>query len=691
MLCLSTLYTVTSIDHFERGRDWSLARTASSSRWAVDMSFASLPPSHPRYRAPLPSARAEADALHASTDAQPAFVPAERPGGAPKRARFAAPAALPQLSASAAVAAGVDPALLADRRRWFPAEYATWRKDKRAAWDVLPEHPDAFYLKYLPPGEKAREGAWTEEEEATFLRMLGEHRFAYEGKWGLFSMYIRGRTGLQCKAFYEGLAKTQKLGAARRAVRPRASAAHAPAASDGGADALPEPIARMTEQRARRRRDKEAAAAACAAESSPITSDDEMPTEEPLRSASPMPATPPTAEPTTELTDGGGDGDKSMPAPGSVRPLKPAFAPPASTPAQAQTPAAGIAGHQVPSTPLPHITPMPHRPATEQDARASGAPTARAAPRMQHKEPRQVCLPMPMPAFGTASAVDPAAAAAASQAHGALLARIALAAAASRPFAPMRPLAAAPLQEAPAPRVPEPAASEPARAMADEKEKQASASASATAMATLASACELVRPGPSPAPAPTAPGELGCLAPARAVAVDEVHAEPNADSMAGAQTGAAAAMCTVAAALQVVPATEGPAAEEEQQEQPAAEASLPRPHSPVQTLVAESAAPSAAEIDVLARGVGSPAAMPLPALVSCTRQKCPVPPPPQDFSALATAFALALAFATALCAHSTRAWRAKGLSAGSHHQQAHARVGTAGHKKFSVAAGLRAQ
>ena len=98
--------------------------------------------------------------------------------------------------AAAALAACVDPALAADRRRWFPAEYASWRKERRAAWDVLPEQPDAYYLKYLPPGERGRECAWSDEEEATFLRMLGERRFAYEGKWGLFSMYTVSYTHL---------------------------------------------------------------------------------------------------------------------------------------------------------------------------------------------------------------------------------------------------------------------------------------------------------------------------------------------------------------------------------------------------------------------------------------------------------------------------------------------------------------
>ncbi|KAJ1622107.1 hypothetical protein T492DRAFT_337106 [Pavlovales sp. CCMP2436] len=274
-----------------------------------------------------------------------------------------------------------EPALATDRRRWFPPEYATWRKDKRAAWDALPEQPDAFYLKYLPPGEKGREAAWTDEEETLFLRMLGEHRFAYDSKWGLFSMYIRGRTGMQCKAFYESLAKTQKL-AGRRTARQRTASSPSNEADDaeGGVD-VPEPLARMIAQRARKRRKKSAAqeeqvaaedaadgAAAASADSPPSSDAEDEPTTDEidlLGSASPVPATPPTAEPAFEPGSEPGSKGTRASLPPSKRVLEaegmcesvldtpaPAQVPQQAAPPRPSVAVAKIARVAPPSTPL---------------------------------------------------------------------------------------------------------------------------------------------------------------------------------------------------------------------------------------------------------------------------------------------------------------------------------------------------
>jgi hypothetical protein len=65
-------------------------------------------------------------------------------------------------------------------------------------------NPNAFFYRHVLPGETRRNGPWTEEETALFIKTLREHPPEL-GHWGLFARHIPGRVGYQCNAYHKKL------------------------------------------------------------------------------------------------------------------------------------------------------------------------------------------------------------------------------------------------------------------------------------------------------------------------------------------------------------------------------------------------------------------------------------------------------------------------------------------------------
>ena len=73
----------------------------------------------------------------------------------------------------------------------------------------MPKDPEPFYFQFCPPGVNLKNSNWTIKEKKEFLEMLMLR--PPDEKWGLFSMNFPGRTGAQCKQFYESLEKSGEL------------------------------------------------------------------------------------------------------------------------------------------------------------------------------------------------------------------------------------------------------------------------------------------------------------------------------------------------------------------------------------------------------------------------------------------------------------------------------------------------
>ena len=133
---------------------------------------------------------------------------------------------------------------------YYPAEWASWTKPRQAAWAALPTEPNAYFMAYLAPGERAASGAFRKEERALLQRLAVEHaEKVARGAWGFLAHHVPGRTGTQCKAAFEKL----KAGTAEESDSPTAAAAEAAAARRRGASATGG-AARARRRRRRRRR-----------------------------------------------------------------------------------------------------------------------------------------------------------------------------------------------------------------------------------------------------------------------------------------------------------------------------------------------------------------------------------------------------------------------------------------------------
>jgi hypothetical protein len=79
-----------------------------------------------------------------------------------------------------------------------------WSDRRRRAWRHRTTQPDGFFLRSPAPGQRLATGPFTGDEADAFERRL--HEFRAHGwplhYWGLFSLALPYRTGLQCASFY---------------------------------------------------------------------------------------------------------------------------------------------------------------------------------------------------------------------------------------------------------------------------------------------------------------------------------------------------------------------------------------------------------------------------------------------------------------------------------------------------------
>ena len=81
-----------------------------------------------------------------------------------------------------------------------PAQYRSWSAEKKALWAKIEQCPGAFTFATDVAGNG---DAWTEKEQAHFVKMLREH--PPHGNWAYFAMHIPRRLASQCRTFYERL------------------------------------------------------------------------------------------------------------------------------------------------------------------------------------------------------------------------------------------------------------------------------------------------------------------------------------------------------------------------------------------------------------------------------------------------------------------------------------------------------
>ncbi|OHT13840.1 hypothetical protein TRFO_43238 [Tritrichomonas foetus] len=91
-----------------------------------------------------------------------------------------------------------------------PPGFESWAECKKQAWHQLDVNPNGFFYRHLLPGEKKKNGPWTETEKQLFIKAIREHPPS-SGHWGLFSRHIPGRVGYQCNAFYKKLVASGEI------------------------------------------------------------------------------------------------------------------------------------------------------------------------------------------------------------------------------------------------------------------------------------------------------------------------------------------------------------------------------------------------------------------------------------------------------------------------------------------------
>jgi len=81
-----------------------------------------------------------------------------------------------------------------------PTAMETWSKARIRAYKMIHEKPNAYYYRFNAPGEKQRNGPFSEGERRLFFDRIKE--VGANGQWGIFSMAIPGRVGYQCSNYY---------------------------------------------------------------------------------------------------------------------------------------------------------------------------------------------------------------------------------------------------------------------------------------------------------------------------------------------------------------------------------------------------------------------------------------------------------------------------------------------------------
>jgi len=94
------------------------------------------------------------------------------------------------------------------------ATWQSWSDARRSSYLRADSYPNAYYYRHLPPGEKQKNGGWTNAEKQQFLQRVKEFRgnsTTMSGDWGMFSLAIPGRVGYQCSNFYRKLVESGEI------------------------------------------------------------------------------------------------------------------------------------------------------------------------------------------------------------------------------------------------------------------------------------------------------------------------------------------------------------------------------------------------------------------------------------------------------------------------------------------------
>ena len=93
-------------------------------------------------------------------------------------------------------------------------EWLSWSDARRNSYLRGMEYPNSYFYRHLPPGEVQKNGSWSPQEKAAFMKRLAEFRgnsTTMNGDWGLFSRTIPGRVGYQCANFYRKLVESGEV------------------------------------------------------------------------------------------------------------------------------------------------------------------------------------------------------------------------------------------------------------------------------------------------------------------------------------------------------------------------------------------------------------------------------------------------------------------------------------------------
>jgi hypothetical protein len=80
-------------------------------------------------------------------------------------------------------------------------DMSNWSEARKTAYAKSKTKPNSYYYRFNAPGEKQRNGPFSKEEKALFLKRLKEFDFSTDNpQWGIFSQAIPGRVGYQCSS-----------------------------------------------------------------------------------------------------------------------------------------------------------------------------------------------------------------------------------------------------------------------------------------------------------------------------------------------------------------------------------------------------------------------------------------------------------------------------------------------------------
>jgi len=100
-----------------------------------------------------------------------------------------------------------------------PSQYSQWSAEQRRRWDRVSEQPGLYYYHYTAPGVAVRAGEWDDDEVELLLHLLVCHPLAAgsvgkvggASEWGLFSINVPGRVGVECERKWRELEAAGRL------------------------------------------------------------------------------------------------------------------------------------------------------------------------------------------------------------------------------------------------------------------------------------------------------------------------------------------------------------------------------------------------------------------------------------------------------------------------------------------------